>query len=477
MSGVRAQSSDSPALAGPAERARLSAAPISIRYGAYATAILMIAYTFSFLDRQILNLMVGPIEKSLGISDAQFALLTGGAFGIFYTVMGLPLGWMADRLNRKWIVSIGIACWSLMTASCGLARSFSHLMLARIGVGVGEASLSPSAYSMLSDYFDKARLPRAMSFYTCGIFIGAGLATILGGAVVTAVEHTPLVALAAFGITRSWQVVFVLVGLPGLGLALWLSTLREPVRREQGADSAPVARASGGIVTGLGELGAFLSRYPWMSVSLFLGSALFSILGYADAWYPELFIRTWGWTAAHSGWVNGTASLTAGPLGLLFAGWCSSRLIAAGRVDACLRLTALGAIGITLPAIAMPLAPTPLSMALLLLPLKFFVGFPPVLIPSAIHMASPNRLRGQLGALFLFTVGIIGVPSGPILPALVTDYVFKNPHDLRYALAVSTGMVGPLAFILLWVGLGQYRRCFDEMARLAADGSPQLGTV
>lgn len=465
MSGIRAETSDSQPLEGAARQARPAAAPINVRYGVYATAILMIAYTFSFLDRQILNLMVGPIERSLGIDDAQFALLTGGAFGIFYTVMGLPLGWMADRFNRKWIVAIGIACWSVMTASCGFARSFGHLMLARIGVGVGEATLSPSAYSMLSDYFDKARLPRAMSVYTCGIFIGAGLATILGGAVVTAVEHSPLIGLASFGITWSWQVVFLVVGLPGLLLALWLATLREPVRREQGAGSAAIARASGGILQGLRQLAAFLARYPLMSVSLFLGSALFSILGYADAWYPELFIRTWGWSAAHSGWVNGTASLTAGPLGLLFAGWCSSRLIAAGRVDACLRLTALGAIGITLPAIAMPLAPTPLSMALLLLPLKFFVGFPPVLIPSAIHMASPNRLRGQLGALFLFTVGIIGVSSGPILPALFTDYVFKNPGDLRYALAVSTGMVGPLAFVLLWVGLGQYRRCFDEMAR------------
>lgn len=467
MSGIRAQTDDSHSLEAPPPQARPAAPPISFRYGAYATAVLMVAYTFSFLDRQILNLMVGPIEKSLGISDAQFALLTGGAFGIFYTVMGLPLGWMADRFNRKWIVSIGIACWSLMTASCGLARSFGHLMLARIGVGVGEATLSPSAYSMLSDYFDRARLPRAMSVYTCGIFIGAGLATILGGAVVTAVEQTPLVDVAAFGIRWSWQVVFLIVGLPGLVLALWLSTLREPVRREQGAGSAAITQASGGILKGLSELWAFLARYPWMSVSLFLGSALFSILGYADAWYPELFIRTWGWSAAHSGWVNGTASLTAGPLGLLFAGWCSSRLIAAGRVDACLRLTALGAIGITLPAIAMPLAPTPLAMALLLLPLKFFVGFPPVLIPSAIHMASPNRLRGQLGALFLFTVGIIGVSSGPILPALFTDYVFKNPDDLRYALAVSTGMVGPLAFVLLWVGLKQYRRCFDEMAQLS----------
>ena len=439
--------------------------PPGLRYAWYATAVLMIAYTFSFLDRQILNLMVGPIEHDLGISDSQFAILTGGAFGIFYTIMGLPLGWMADRLSRKWIVTAGITCWSLMTAACGVAGSFSQLMLTRVGVGVGEATLSPSAYSMLADYFDKARLPRAMGIYTCGIFIGAGTAMIAGGAVVDAVRHTPAIHLAAFGVTRSWQLVFVIVGLPGLLLALWLATLREPVRRDHGVDSKAVARVASSFSEGLGELGAFLARYPRMCIALFLGSALFSILGYTDAWYPELFIRTWGWSASQSGLVNGASSLIAGPLGLIFAGWLSSWLIARGRVDACLRLTAFGAIGITLPAVLMPLAPNATTMALCLLPLKFFVGFPPVLIPSAIQMVAPNRLRGQLGALFLFTVGIIGVSCGPLLPALFNDYVFKSHDSLRYSIAWSTGLVGPLAFITLWFGVRQYRARFHEMAK------------
>jgi len=436
-------------------------------YAWYATAVLMIAYTFSFLDRQILNLMIGPIERDLAISDSQFALLTGGAFGIFYTVMGLPLGWMADRLNRKWIVATGIACWSVMTAACGLAGSFAQLMLTRIGVGVGEAALSPSAYSMLADYFDRTRLPRAMSVYTCGIFIGAGTAMMLGGAVVGYMHQSPSTILAALGVTHPWQAVFMVVGLPGLALALWLATLREPVRRDHGADSVAVAKTSEGLVRGLKELGSFLARYPRMCIALFLGSALFSILGYTDAWYPELFIRTWGWTPARSGLVNGASSLIAGPLGLLFAGWYSSRLMAAGRLDACLRLTAFGAMGITLPAVLMPLAPNPTAMALCLLPLKFFVGFPPVLIPSAIQMVAPNRLRGQLGALFLFTVGIIGVSCGPILPALFTDYVFKSHASLRYSLAWSTGLVGPLAFATLWLGVRQYRAKSEEMARHA----------
>lgn len=435
-----------------------------LRYAWYATGVLMIAYTFSFLDRQILNLMIGPIEHDLGISDSQFALLTGGAFGIFYTIMGLPLGWLADRFSRKWIVTAGISCWSLMTAACGFAGSFPQLLLTRVGVGVGEATLSPSAYSLLADYFDRTRLSRAMSVYTCGIFIGAGTAMMLGGAVVDLVQHNPSLHLDTLGIKHAWQAVFVIVGVPGLALALWLSTLREPVRRDHGADSAAAAKASGGFATGLRELAAFLTRYPRLCIALFLGSAFFSILGYTDAWYPELFIRTWGWPASRSGLVNGASSLIAGPLGLLFAGWYSSRLMAAGRIDACLRLTAFGAIGITLPAVAMPLAPNPTAMALCLLPLKFFVGFPPVLIPSAIQMLAPNRLRGQLGALFLFTVGIIGVTCGPAIPALFTDHIFKSHDALRYSLAWSTGLVGPLAFATLWFGMSQYRIRFQDMA-------------
>ncbi len=434
-----------------------------LHYAWYATVVLMVAYTFSFLDRQILNLMVGPIEHDLRIGDSQFAFLTGGAFGIFYTLMGLPLGWMADRLPRKWIVAAGIACWSVMTAACGLAGTFTQLLLTRIGVGVGEATLSPSAYSMLADYFDRRRLPRAMSIYTCGIFIGAGTAMMLGGAVVSSLQHAPLFSLSAIGITRAWQAVFVVVGVPGIAMALWLATLREPIRRDHGVESAPAEQASAGLVQGLRELAAFLIRYPRMCTSLFLGSALFSILGYTDAWYPELFIRTWGWTPSQSGLVNGASSLIAGPLGLVFAGWYSSRLIAAGRLDACLRLTAFGALGITVPAVLMPLAPNATAMALCLLPLKFFVGFPPVLIPSAIQMVAPNRLRGQLGALFLFTVGIIGVSCGPILPAIFTDYVFRNHDSLRYSLAWSTGIVGPLAFAALWFGTRQYRTRYLEM--------------
>ncbi|MFD0848945.1 spinster family MFS transporter [Sphingosinicella xenopeptidilytica] len=433
--------------------------PLSYRYGWYTTGVLMLAYTFSFLDRQILNLMVGPIKADLAITDVQFALLTGGAFGIFYTIMGLPIGWMADRYPRKWIISTGIALWSLMTALSGLTRTFPQLMLARIGVGVGEATLSPSAYSMLSDLFDKTRLPKAMSVYTVGIYIGAGLAMIIGGTVVGAIEKTPDIVVPLLGEMRSWHVVFIVVGLPGLLVALWVATLTEPVRRVRPADAAD-AQAAG---FSLPRIWKFLASYPLMSVSLFLGSAMFSVMSYTDAWFPELFIRTWGWGPQQTGFVNGAASLIAGPLGMLAAGWWSSRMIQNGQGDACLRLTAYAAAGIALPAVLMPLMPNGYLMGVLLLPLKFFGGFTPVLIPTAIQMIAPAALRAQLGAVFMFTVGIVGVSLGPILPALLNDYVFRDENALRYSLSVASGIIAPIAFGLLFIGMKQFRRRLAEV--------------
>jgi MFS family permease len=421
-------------------------------YAWYVTGLLMLAYAFSFLDRQILNLMVGPIKHDLGITDFQFSLMAGGAFGLFYTLMGLPLGWLADRFNRKWIITAGLTAWSLMTAACGLSKSFGQLFLTRVGVGVGEATLSPSAYSLLSDLFPKAWLPRAMSVYTVGIFIGAGLALVAGGEVVTAVSHTPTVVFPLIGNLRSWQAVFMAVGLPGLLLALWLSSVREPARQGR-TEVLPIS-----------DLFRFIRAYPRMFLALFVGAGLYSVLGYADTWYPELFIRTWGWDAAHAGRVVGLSSIIAGPLGLVFAGWYSSRMMSRGQPDGCLRLCAYGAIAITLPAALMPLMPTPTTMALMLVPIKFFVGFPPVLITSALQMVSVNRQRAQLGAIFLFTVGIIGVTAGPIIPAILTDYVFRDEQSLRYSLALSTGLVGPLAAATLWQGCAELRRRLAEIA-------------
>lgn len=423
-------------------------------YPWYATGVLMLAYVLSYLDRQTLYLMVGPIRRDLHITDFEFSLMSGAAFGIFYTFMGLPIGWLADRWNRKKLIAVGVAAWSVMTAFCGLAQSYGHLFLARIGVGVGEATLSPSAYSFLSDSFDKVKLPRAMSVYALGLFIGAGLALIIGGEVVGAVDQWGAITVPVIGELRSWHLVFLIIGAPGLLVALWVSTLREPSRTgvtQPARSEYPFAQLLG-----------FIADKPLMAISLFIGAALFSMQAYADSWYPTLFMRLWGWKVQNAGQVVGLSSLIAGPVGMLFAGWQASRWVARGKVDACLRLQAWAALGITLPAVLLPIAPNATIMALLLFPFKFFIGFTPVLIPSALQMVAPNQIRAQLGAVFLFTTGLMGVTGGPILPAFLSEYVFHGANALPHALAVTATIIGPLTFAISWLGLSQYRVRYRE---------------
>ena len=424
-------------------------------YHWYATGVLMSAYVLSYLDRQILYLMVAPIRRDLHITDFQFSLLTGAAFGIFYTLMGMPIGWLADRTNRKNLIAVGITAWSIMTALCGFARSYGFLFLARIGVGVGEATLSPSAYSYLSDSFDRLRLPRAISVYALGLFIGAGMALILGGEIIGAVEKMPPVTLPFVGELGAWHLVFLIIGLPGLLIALWVSTLREPAR-------TGVVRFDAETGLPFSQVLKFVTDHPLMSISLFIGAGLFSALAYSDSWYPTLFMRLWGWKVQSAGRIVGASSLIAGPLGMLFAGWLSSRLIARGKTDACLRLTAWAALGITIPATLLPIAPSATVMALLLFPFKFFIGFTPVLIPSALQMIAPNQIRAQLGAIFLFATGLIGITGGPILPAFLGDHVFTGPLALAHALSASAAVIGPLTFVITWIGLKQYRHRYRE---------------
>src|SRR5262245_37061055 len=194
-----------------------SDSPTSLRYAWYVAIVLMLCNTLSFIDRQILGLLVTPIKAELGISDTSIGLLQGLAFGIFYTLLGIPMGRIVDNGNRRNLVAAGIFCWSLMTALCATARGFWTLFAARMGVGVGEATLSPSAFSLLSDYFPKERLGTALSVFSMGIFVGSGLALIIGGLVIGAVG--------------SWRLTFLIVGLPGLLATLLVFTLKEPLRK------------------------------------------------------------------------------------------------------------------------------------------------------------------------------------------------------------------------------------------------------
>ncbi len=198
-------------------------------YARYVLAVLVVVYVFNFLDRQILSILAERIKADLGVSDAQMGFLYGTAFAVFYAVFGIPLGRLADVWDRRRLIAVGLSFWSAMTALSGLARGFTHLALARVGVGVGEASASPAAYSLLSDAFPRGKRATALAVYSSGIYIGSGLGLLLGGLVVDRWDAAWAGVAPPFGL-RGWQVAFLVVGMPGLALALWVRSLREPLR-------------------------------------------------------------------------------------------------------------------------------------------------------------------------------------------------------------------------------------------------------
>src|ERR1700686_2042900 len=202
--------------------------PDSLRYAWDVVFVLMLCYALSFIDRQILSLLVAPMKRDLHISDTRVGLLQGFSFALFYTLAGLPLGRIADTRNRRNLITVGILAWSALTAACSAAKNFWALFFTRMGVGAGEATLSPAAFSLIADYFPPGRLGVALSLYSMGIYVGSGLAFIVGGEVVQHLARQPVLTLPLLGTIASWRAAFLVVGLPGLLVALLVRTIREP---------------------------------------------------------------------------------------------------------------------------------------------------------------------------------------------------------------------------------------------------------
>lgn len=429
------------------------------KYAWYVVAVLFLAYTSSFIDRQIMSLLVEPIKRDLDLNDTQFSLLHGFAFAIFYTFMGLPLGRLADRKNRKMIVTLGILVWSFLTAACGLAKTFFQLFLARVGVGVGEAALSPSAYSIIADLFPKAKRSLPTGMYSMGVFFGAGLAFILGGYVVQLASGVADIVLPIVGAIRPWQLTFFIVSLPGLVVVLLMLTVTEPVRHEviqlgsEGDDSQSVRATL-----------RYVMQHGRLYFSVVLGFAFLATASYGFfTWTPSFLIRTYGWAASDAGYAFGILVLTLGTGGTLLGGVWADYLLNRGQLDANMRVGIYAGIGILILGSITPLMPTAALAIACLAPTVSLLGFSVGLAPAAASFISPNQFRGQAIALYLFATNLIGLGIGPTIVAVITDYGFGDPAALRYSLATFSVAIGLLAiFTLLW-GIEPYRRRAQEM--------------
>jgi MFS family permease len=424
-------------------------------YAWYVVGVLTLAYVVSFVDRQILNLMVDPIRHDLGIGEKQMSLLMGAAFAVFYTFFGIPLGRIADTRSRRALIAGGISLWSLMTAACGLTRQFWQLALCRIGVGVGEASLSPAAYSIISDSFPPERRSTAMSVYSMGIYVGSGLAFILGGIVISFVSGRSGPVLAIGASAHPWQLVFFLVGLPGLLVALLALSIREPTRKgfaSVGQDSVSLPEVS------LRDLATYV-RHNWATFLLLnVGIACVALDGYgASNWIPSLFIRRYGWTQGQTGLVFGSIVAVSGTLGIVTGGRLADGMRMRDVVDANVRVALLGAAGWIPFGLLYPIVPSAGWSAALLVPAVFFLAMPFGVAPAAIQQMMPNSMRAQATAIYLFVINLIGMGLGPTLVAALTEDVFRDTKAVGYSLLVVGSLAHVLGAVLLWLGLRSYR--------------------
>ncbi len=425
----------------------------NVHYAWFITAILMLCYTFSMLDREIISLLVEPIKAAFTITDFEMGLLMGPAFSLFYTVMGIPLGWAADRYNRKNLITIGITVWSFMTALCGLAGSFLQLFINRIGVGVGEASLTPGASSMLADLFPKEKLPLATSVYSLGVFMGSSLAMIGGGYLLSQIKDLT-VTWPIVGTLEYWQLTFIMVGLPGLILAFFVYQIIEPKRRDLALDAQ-------GNVEKVSLLKAikYLLENKKLFLNFFLGGSIIATIGYHSFWYPSLFMRTWGWSELEAATATGLPSLIGGVTGLVLGGIIMGKMIENGRKDAALLIAFVAALGIGIPAVAMPLMPSGILAAAVMIVAKLFVGIPLISGIAMIRMSVPNQMRGQFTALYFVFIGIVATGLGPVIPGFFTTFLFnENTEMIRYSLAISAGIVVPIGATMIWFGWQEYKK-------------------
>lgn len=422
----------------------------------YMLGVLLIANVLSFVDRQILVLLVQPIRQDLGISDTQISLLQGFAFTILYSIVGLPLGRYADRNNRRNLIICGVAIWSVMTMCCGFAHTYGQLFAARIGVGIGEATLAPAAYSMICDAFRPQRRGTALGIYSSGIYLGIGVSVALGGAVLALIRGAAEVTLPMIGIVRSWQAAFICVGAPGLIVALLMFTVREPHRH-----SGSQAGAENRTMT---EAWHYLTRHRSLVSLQILGYTCMATAAYGlGSWAPTYLMRVQHLPPSKAGIYYGLAVAVLGTLGGIAGGMLGDRWLSAGRSDARLLISIIVCL-FWIPCILVSTQTNNPTTAVLMFGVaSCFSSASNGLGPTTLQDIVPGWLRGQATALFFFVINLLGLGIGPTAVALVTDRLFGYDAAVRYSIPLVAIPLILLGSALLMAARKQYRSVRESL--------------
>ncbi|MDB5430820.1 MAG: hypothetical protein JWP35_1936 [Caulobacter sp.] len=425
--------------------------PYPPRRQAYYTAFIVFTVTlFSFLDRQVLAILVDPIRHELHATDTGMSLLYGFAFVFLYSTLGIPIGRLIDRKQRRLILAAGVAVWSLATIACGLAQDYWTLFGARMCVGIGEACLTPAACSLLADCFQPRVRGRAMSFYLMGVYGGIGLSMMMGGLLYDVLLHSS--PLPLIGGLTPWRQIFIIIGAPGLAISALVLTMKEPDRQ----DVAPLPVAGADPLPPAPDLLAYMRANLAVIATVLLAHGLLAFVSYGlMGWAPSVLMREFHQTRGVVGLTLGLLSLAGGIVGALSGSFICDRWTAGGVKAAKFKVCAVGA-GLAGVGLAiLPFAATPwvavaaITLCITALPFASASG------QTMVQELFPNRLRGQGSAMTVLMIGLFGAGGGPLVVGLLSDHVFGKA-GLSMAIVSAALPAAAVVIVLYLVGRNGY---------------------
>jgi MFS family permease len=424
----------------------------------FIVAVLVCASLISYVDRQIIAIVVGPMKADLGATDSQIGWLYG-IFAVFYAIAGIPLAMLADRRNRMRLISAGVFLWSIATALCGIARTFWQVLFARIGVGVGEAVLTPAANSLIADCFPRERIPFAVSVYQAGSTIGSGIAFVAGGTILGLVQGGGGLELPWIGELAPWQQVFLWCALPGLVISPLFLLLREPMRRGLGGTGPGASRA---------EVKAFYRENRATILYHHLGFLFLSLMGFAFVfWTVSFFSRVHGVEPARAAVIFGWIFLIMASLGSIWTPLLAARIARSGKRDANIVAAMVGG-GCAMIAISLvQTMPTAFWAFVMYVPAMFFNSSPFGLAYGSLPVIAPPRMRAVVTSVFMCVVNL-GMLLGPPIAGFFNERVFPQQEGVRWSMLTMVPVFGIIGLTLLQIGRRHYARSLDAADALDA---------
>jgi MFS family permease len=420
-------------------------------YAWYVVFVLFFTYTLAFVDRGIITFLVDPIRNDFGISDFQFSLLSTLSFSIFYTILGIPLGRLADSRSRRGQLAIGIALWSVMTILCGKSNSYWALFFSMVGVGVGEACLVPCAYSLIADYFPREKRGLPLNIFSNGIMFGMLVTNYVGGKVSQYALDAGAMSIPVLGHVQPWQLTFIIVGLPGIIFVLAMKSVKEPVRKEQ---------------SGQADIKATI-RYllkNWKTYGSIIGGTTFGAMtnGAILGWIVPWFSRRYAWDNAQIGPYLGVVSFIFGSLGVLISGLLANRYISAGKKAVYIKLMMAAEALVLIPVALAHAVDNPHWVFGCVGGVIFFGGVSAGLGPASLQSITPNEMRGQVTAICFLILGLVAQNASLPAVGFITTYVFQDDLMVRSSAVIVGFLASLIGVIILRMGLHSYERTAGE---------------